>query len=270
MAGKRYRLRCMFLLLLLLVGCRSPRPNTESPAQTGKEQEEATMKLTDDEIRILCQAFSDEDRIKEGSLLSYEAALVGQLRFGMDYLEGKYPGRLFRMSDCIPQNKLNPYTTLAICVEGEEECYQLRLETLEDGAYAAQDNYYGALLRNDYEIRLEEAARSVTGGCLAAWVNIPGLYGTEYDAALTLEHVLEQGLPLLADGAVYLDGTQATGMEAVRDRLAALLEEQGLHGVFWVYFLKEQPEGWGTAEELRAYVSAGRESVLLGRERISI
>ncbi len=227
--------------------------------------------LTEEEIRILCQAFTDARRIQRGKLLGYEKDLVRQLRFGKSYLQRKYPGEDFRLGDCIPQNNINPYTSLTLWEAEGEARYELRLETLADGSCMALDNYYGALVETEYREKLEAAAREAGAGCLGAWVRLPYLYGEEYDASLSLDALLERGLPLAAEGAVYFDAAVCGDAgDEICGILQEKLEQGGFQGGFWIYFVAEEPEGWRDIGELRDFVNAKRESVLQDRKRIVI
>ena len=230
----------------------------------------SAIELTQEETELLCAAFSGEERIRKGDLLSYEIELVQQLRFGREYLSRKYPSQIFRMQNCIPQNKENAYTTVDIQAENDRKQYELRLTTSEDKTISAADNFYETVVKKDYEAHIADAARGATKAFLAAQVNVPYLYGEEYDAELTLDAVLEQEIELSVEAAVFLDGTEVGNIASMTKELEEALKGAGCHGSFWIYYLKERPENWTTAEDLQDFVNAGRYQVIYAREKISL
>lgn len=256
--------------LMLYTGCTAGNLATDQR----QESEEGTMlsaiELTQEETELLCAAFSGEERIRKGDLLSYEIELVQQLRFGREYLSRKYPSQIFRMQNCIPQNKENAYTTVDIQAENDRKQYELRLTTSEDKTISAADNFYETVVKKDYEAHIADAARGATKAFLAAQVNVPYLYGEEYDAELTLDAVLEQEIELSVEAAVFLDGTEVGNIASMTKELEEALKGAGCHGSFWIYYLKERPENWTTAEDLQDFVNAGRYQVIYAREKISL
>ena len=233
--------------LMLYTGCAAGNLATDQR----QESEEGTMlsaiELTQEETELLCATFSGEERIRRGDLLSYEIELVRQLRFGREYLSQKYPSQTFRMENCIPQNKENAYTTVDIQAENDRKQYELRLTTSEDKTISAVDNFYETVVKKDYEAHIADAARGATKAFLAAQVNVPYLYGEEYDAELTLDAVLEQEIELSVEAAVFLDGTEVGNIASMTKELEEALKGTGCHGSFWIYYLKKRPDSWTTA-----------------------
>ena len=268
--NKRIIAVCTMTLMLFSAGCITEAPKNTLTQQNQQEDTMDKINLTAEETELLCATFSGEERIRRGDLVSHERALVGQLRFGMEYLTEKYPGRTFVMSNCIPQNKENSHTSLTIRVKGEDVGYELHIQTLEDGSYEASDDYYAVFIRDDYQTLLSTIASESSAGFLAAWAGFPYLYGESYDSELTLDAALNGGPNPEAEGAVYYDGAAVSDHAAATETLALKLKEKGCRGTFWVYYVKEQPENWSTAEELRDFVNEKRYDVIEAREQITL
>lgn len=260
----------LLAMLIFFFGCMA-RNLTTDQRQEGKEENMLSMfELTQEETELLCATFSGEERIRRGDLLSYEIELVRQLRFGREYLSQKYPSQTFRMENCIPQNKENAYTTVDIQAENDRKQYELRLTTSEDKTISAADNFYETVVKKDYEAHIANAARGATKAFLAAQVNVPYLYGEEYDAELTLDAVLEQEIELSVEAAVFLDGTEVGNIASMTKELEEALKGTGCHGSFWIYYLKKRPDSWTTAEDLQDFVNAERYQAIYAREKISL
>ena len=260
----------LLAMLIFFFGCMARNLTTDQRQESKEENMLSMFELTQEETELLCATFSGEERIRRGDLLSYEIELVRQLRFGREYLSQKYPSQTFRMENCIPQNKENAYTTVDIQAENDRKQYELRLTTSEDKTISAADNFYETVVKKDYEAHIADAARGATKAFLAAQVNVPYLYGEEYDAELTLDAVLEQEIELSVEAAVFLDGTEVGNIASMTKELEEALKGAGCHGSFWIYYLKERPENWTTAEDLQDFVNAGRYQVIYAREKISL
>lgn len=253
------------VLISFMAGCRKISNQVEDYQM--QEVFMDTTELTDEEVQLLCQAFIDSDRIQRGEILSYEKALLQQFHFGKEYLAQKYPDKQFKFGNCIPQNNINPYTSLSIWTEEDsKKRYDFRIETLADGSFIASDNFYGSLIHDEYALRLEQMAT----GCLGVWVNIPYLYGEEYDAELSLDILLKKGFSLYADGAIYFDASLVEQSGEICESIRKELTNSGFKGDFWIYFLEGQPDGWLDIEELRSFVNRERDEVVQSRERIII
>lgn len=257
-------------MLIFFFGCMARNLTTDQRQESKEENMLSMFELTQEETELLCATFSGEERIRRGDLLSYEIELVRQLRFGREYLSQKYPSQTFRMENCIPQNKENAYTTVDIQTENDRKQYELRLTTSEDKTISAADNFYETVVKKDYEAHIANAARGATKAFLAAQVNVPYLYGEEYDAELTLDAVLEQEIELSVEAAVFLDGTEVGNIASMTKELEEALKGTGCHGSFWIYYLKKRPDSWTTAEDLQDFVNAERYQAIYAREKISL
>ena len=260
----------LLAMLIFFFGCMARNLTTDQRQESKEENMLSMFELTQEETELLCAAFSGEERIRKGDLLSYEIELVQQLRFGREYLSRKYPSQIFRMENCIPQNKENAYTTVDIKAENDRKQYELRLTTSEDKTISAADNFYETVVKKDYEAHIANAARGATKAFLAAQVNVPYLYGEEYDAELTLDAVLEQEIELSVEAAVFLDGTEVGNIASMTKELEEALKGTGCHGSFWIYYLKKRPDSWTTAEDLQDFVNAERYQAIYAREKISL
>lgn len=121
------------VLTVLASGCR--REEQQPP-----KQPEETIELTDEEERILCELYVDEERIREGKLYGYQETCLEQLRFAMDYLEEKYPNKDFEILTIHPKSKVTMRTTVEFYEPGYTESYHnLFIEPNGDGWTGVDD-----------------------------------------------------------------------------------------------------------------------------------
>ena len=124
------------VLAVLASGCR--REEQQPP-----KQPEETIELTDEEERILCELYVDEERIREGKLYGYQETCLEQLRFAMDYLEEKYPDKDFTILAIHPKSKVTLRTTVEFYEPGDAENYHnLFIDPDVDG-WTGVDDYEG-------------------------------------------------------------------------------------------------------------------------------
>lgn len=124
------------VLAVLASGCR--REEQQPP-----KQPEETIELTEEEERILCELYVDEERIREGKLYGYQETCLEQLRFAMDYLEEKYPDKDFTILAIHPKSKINMRTTVEFYELGDTENYHnLFIEPDADG-WVGEDDFEG-------------------------------------------------------------------------------------------------------------------------------
>lgn len=124
------------VLAVLASGCK--REEQQPP-----KQPEETIELTDEEERILCELYVDEERIREGKLYGYQETCLEQLWFAMDYLEEKYPGEDFTILAIHPKSKVTLRTTVEFYEPGNTENYHnLFIEPDGDG-WVGEDDFEG-------------------------------------------------------------------------------------------------------------------------------
>ena len=100
------------LVVFVLTSCGKAcgMPDAASAAKTDMyEDGNSAVVLTPEELRLLSDAFGEEERLKEGRLFSYQMEALSYLRDGMDYLEGRYQDRHFQYESFIPANKFQPW-----------------------------------------------------------------------------------------------------------------------------------------------------------------
>lgn len=136
-------MRRIFLVLgvffiFVLVGCKQKGEETQN---TEMENSMEKIVLTEQEERLLCDLYIDEERIREGYLYGYQKKCLEQIRFGVKYLEETYPDKDFELLMCHPKSKVNMVTTISFQEEGNtEKEYTLIIEP-DGNDWMARDNY---------------------------------------------------------------------------------------------------------------------------------
>lgn len=229
--------QCAVILAALLLwtgGC--VQSGQTIPPASGVETEETDMTetiiLTEEEEKLLCDAYLGEDRIREGKLYGYQMTCLEQIRFGREYLEQKYPGAAFSLLAVRPMDKLNSVTEIRF-TEGSapDTCYDLQIRETQ-GVYQAADNYYAVLIRDVYDTAVTQLL--VDAGLPVCWTytNFADVKGPEIDGSLDAAALFALGSGLGRDTVLLLEGD--TGDQEANQNLVqtvrTVMLENGLYG----------------------------------------
>ena len=149
------------LAALLLSACSGgggiKATGAAAPAQEETSEESTVIEMTEKEKELFSEIWPMEERIREGRLFAYQEEALRSYRVGMDYLSEKYPGTEFEALSVSPATKTDPWMTVRI-KSGDSGGWTLKVVP-QDSGYACSDDYYNVLLREKYDLRLEEMLR---------------------------------------------------------------------------------------------------------------
>lgn len=237
MRGKSLILLIVCLPVCLLSGCRVaydlPTQPDNSAATGGDTMDHVEM--TDKEMELLCQNYQDTDRIREGLLFDYQAQALGQLRAGMSYLAEKYPSQSFEVLTFEAATKFSGRATILFQggVPGE---YTLYVRP-SDGEYICTDTFYGGLLREEYDKKVEEALAS--GGRIGrSYTRFPSPVGVELGEGATADDLFRLFPKLTRDTDLFF---VCDDHDAAAKEVQAVLTQAGFYGAYTMYFVQELP-----------------------------
>lgn len=209
--------------------------------------------LTEEEERLLTEEFIGDDRIKEGKLYSFQYEALLQLRYARTYLEEKYPDTDFYITVFAPISNNDPVANITFYVNGnDEEFYDLELE-VDGDEYSAKDNYYGALLREEYDDALENIIKEKTNAPFKAYTELYEVKGTEINGNTSVEELIALRSELSRRTYLFFNESDID-VEALVKELQAYCTECGLYGSYTVYYGDNLLTEYKTSVELYDFI----------------
>jgi len=134
-----------------------------SAQKTEPEEQVYRVEITEKEVELLIGVYGEEEAnsIRKGNLIQTKYKALNELRAGEKYLKDKYRGREFKTTYLCPSNIYNPraYIYVTDCNDKEENIYTVWIEsktnTNGETEYSCTDDYYGKILREVYDTRIE-------------------------------------------------------------------------------------------------------------------
>lgn len=244
---------------LLLSGCRysesgSKKDNELINSESEGENDIDNIVLTEAEERILCELYTNEDRIREGKLYDYQLECLKQIRTAMDYLNSKYPNKNFEIVTCNPKNEENTMTTMLFCEGGNrEELYDLHIT--EDGEeYRVADNYYKVLIREGYDTEVENLLQAAGFEKCIVYTTFSEVHGESVNGQLTAEEIFSLGNQLGRSTDIFID-YDSEKSDLLVEELKQIMESHNLYGGYIVYIKSGIADMGLNAEELKEYLN---------------
>ena len=243
-------------------GCVFINPLWEKTAdKAGEKTEDQTLSgMTPKEQAVMIDTFGEDEsaRIKEGRLFSYQEEALSQLREGVSYLENRYPGHDFLCTSLDPANKFRPWAEIYF-KEGNSGNFLVKVIAKKvDGHYSGyicEDNFYGQILRKEYNAALEEMFADA-GYKVRVYACFINTLGEGFPADASVDDLLKADTS--PSTAVYVSG--AVPDREFVDGLRAVMEENHVSGDYFIYFTGTDVTSQ-TAECLEAK-KAGYESLV--------
>lgn len=220
-------------LSLLLMACDNQRPK-ESYAME-------TITMQPEETEFLRKIYVNEDRIKEGRLLSYQLDTLERYRFGKQYLAEKYPGKAFEILYGDPATKATKYADFTFREQSGEDTYSLYVYEEEAGGYYGKDNFYGTIFSEVFDGWLCDELQADCRSVSAVSSSMPWVKGKEYDQNMTVEDVLSGRLELSTKTTIYVSdsGMTEVQMQGLVGELEERVKSLKLQGSFKVYVVEK-------------------------------
>lgn len=192
------------------------------------------IEMSELERELLAAAYADGDRIRSGQLFSYQKEALQQLRAAIGYLAEKYPGRELTFTSFTPATKFTPWGQLVFTAV-EDGTFTATVKPTEDG-YVCADTYYGALIRERYDLRVQELLGQA-GIQAASVTEFSSPMGTEVDGSTTADELIALEPKLTRNTHLFVSAQETS--EALADAVRQRLREAGLYGSYALYFVPE-------------------------------
>lgn len=194
------------------------------------------IEMTDKEIELLCQNYQDTDRIREGLLFDYQAEALEQLRAGTLYLEKKYPSQNFELLTFEAATQFSGRAAVSFQggMPGE---YTLYIRP-SDGEYICADTFYGSLLREEYDKKVEEAL-AASGYYGRSYTRFPSPVGEGLGEGAAADDLLRLFPKLTRDTDLFFI---CEDHDAAVKEAQAILTQAGFYGAYTLYFVQELPQ----------------------------
>lgn len=256
-------------LLSGAAGCTSGNTGSlETDQVKSEEGREENMEMTKEELELLKRISVDEASVEEGELVSWQREILEQVRYGLSYLNKKYPEHTFTIIDGEPKNKVNAYSVYRFNADGKEESYyNLHMdEGEEEGEYQAKDDFYSVILGEAYEKKMLKYLKEISKECAAVNVKFPYVKGEEYGADMDADTAWDNSYDLCPGVAVFIDGTSMSENNAreAADKIKAKVQKDKNGGTYTVYIMSELPQDPNSAQACLALISEkGKNAYLL-------
>ena len=225
------------------------------------------MELTETEKDILKKISVDTSAIEKGLLLTWQKALIWDMREAIAMLEEAYPSHTFQIVDAA-DNRMDTGTesTFWFVADGKTKRYVL-YRTEKEGAWAIRDTFFGTLLSDPYERALlfwlqKKVPECV--GCHAFFDCAVGEAYTETSLRAVVQALLTGKDTLANFTELYVDGTNCGDPKALAGQLEREIRRQGIYGAYEIAVLLQRPEETAVHAETdgkgtTAYAEAGEE-----------
>lgn len=256
---------CLAVIALNGTGC------AQTLQKINADQKEATSEkkeLTQEQKKFLEAISMDEDRVKKGDLYQWQEEALDQYDYVMEYLKEKYPSYSFEVISCDHNNQTTGYSTFQFTESGKESVYEMYLysEGEDKRSYRCEDNFYGSLIRKDYEEALTEIICKEIPECLGVYCSFTNVMGKEFGEDFTAEDVLTEKPEITNATDIYLLEADPVQAEQLIQRTETVLTENRIYGSYFITAISSEPEAWESTEELKEYVQEQGNLVITGND----
>lgn len=234
-------------MMVLATGCTdtftTAKEATEQAggeAMSGVENEMSVTDLTETEKKILTDVYGEEERFEEGRLFSYQREALYQLRAGLSYLQQRYPEHEFQTESFSPGDRFRPWAELHFKDEQSPTCLVKVFPSEGGKEFVCEDNFYGYLLQESYDGRIEEILKEA--GCPArSYTVFLSTAGSDLPADPSVDELLAYDPEMGRQTALYV--SEAEPDEETADSMQKILLANKLYGNYWVYFTGQETTG---------------------------
>lgn len=213
--------------------------------------------MTDDEIRLLCNIYIDEDRIREYKLYDYQKETLYDIRLVQNYLDDKY-GKKFYIQTYVPGSLENSNGEAVFYdTENENQMYSAVVKEDDNMEHYVEDNYYSFVIGKIYDEYVEATIKKELGIDCISYTNFLSNLGEEYDGT-SLEPILELGRDLSRDTFLFFNTED--NQISFEEKLTDVLKKNSLFGSYALCLGPTLLEKGRNAEELKSYVLDGKDS----------
>ena len=231
----RWRYLAILFMTIVMSGCAWNKTNNGEARGNSNIQGEAGMNyinMTEKEKELLSSILVNSEKISEGYLLKYQEDTLMQLRACEEYLEEKYAEQELEILDFLPISRMNLEGKVTFSPNGQDEIYIVRFTKSDDG-FDCRDDYYGALIREEYDELLEEKL-GVLELAIRSYTIFPEPMGKELDGKVQVKKLFHEFAMLNRLTDFYISSTKET--YEIKDELQDFIMKNGIRGSYTIYF----------------------------------
>lgn len=239
---KKYIIILSVVLILGLSGC-GQNPNGQDVRETQHDSnidEEETSRvdnlnefdLSDEEIRILCETYLQEERIAQGKLYQYQQEQLYRLRFATSYLKEKYPDKKMVIRRCSEKADSQGNWIFPFYDDTDENGnFHVYVKDVSAGEYSATDDYW--------EDNLEELYDGWLSGELAVLLGQPVVTSTtffgnnDFSQVTTIEEIKKLGDKIQRSTDIRVNSV--ADAETIMTKVRKFALENNLYGSYFLY-----------------------------------
>ena len=123
-----------------------------------------TFIISDEEYQLLIKAYG-EDKVHRDKIDDEQITIVNCIRAVADYLNHKYTDMEFNITSIIPYMSVGSFVVCYFNTDNSDTEYSVYVQ-VEGDKFMCTDNYYGEMLRNNYDFKVQELVASIGIECI--------------------------------------------------------------------------------------------------------
>ena len=208
---------------------------------TKEEKEDAmkneTIMITEEERQFLVDTFPGNGMVESGRYTSKQIETLEQFRYLKKHLKDKYPSYSFEIVRCTRKSLLGPpYNVFYFRTsENKETEWTAHVYTNEeDHSFSMKDDFYQALIANEYEAALLQLFSENVPECYEAETKMLFVLGEEYGEGLSAESVIDGTKPISNLTDVWIDGS-ASEAQVLVEKMETIIREKEVFGDYHIF-----------------------------------
>lgn len=249
----------LFILLFCMAGCSEPLENMQEINVTANSTE-----LTQEKKDFLSTISMDEERVQHGELYEWQEEVLRQYDYAMEYLKKKYPSHTFNFTSCNPQGKNESFSTFWFIVDHGEKSYDLYLDRDSNGNYSCEDNYYGELVKESYNLALLSRLQGSISECVGVSSNFNTVQGEMFNEKLTGQKILDGNNKISNTTYIYAVSYDASKAQIVAEKIEDFIKKENIYGSYYIEILNNNLDDTYIGDDLQVYIQEkGSDAVIL-------
>lgn len=225
---------------------------------------ENKVELTQEKKNFLAEMSMDEERIQNGELYDWQLEVLRQYDYAMEYLKKKYPSHIFQFTSCNPKGRDNSFSTFWFVADGGENSYDLYLYVDKKGDYSCADNYYGELLKNDYNTVLLSLLQEEIPECIGVVSAFHTVQSEKFGEQFTAEMVLEGNDKISNTTYIYAVESEVSQAQYLFEKIESFIKNKKIYGSYYIEILNSNPDAVYSEDALKVYTQeSGKQNVVL-------
>lgn len=239
----------IFILLFGIAGCSGPMEKKQEVNVVVNSTE-----LTQEKKDFLAAISMDEERVQNGELYEWQEEVLRQYDYAMEYLKKKYPSHIFNFTSCNPKGKNEKFSTFWFIVDHGENSYELYLDRDNSGNYSCEDNYYGELVKESYNVALLSRLQGSISECIGVSSNFNTVQGEMFDEKLTGQKILDGNNKISNTTYIYAVSYDASKAQILAEKIEDFIKKENIYGSYYIEILNNNLDDTYIGDDLRVYI----------------